>query len=57
MGLVSFAAGFLYRAFSGGAFLVMALLALVGFLLSLALLRRWNGGLILTPKAEAAAAE
>lgn len=57
MGLVSFAAGFLYRAFAGGAFLVMALLALVGFLLSLALLRRWSGGLILTPKAEAAGAE
>jgi PPP family 3-phenylpropionic acid transporter len=57
MGLVSFAAGFLYRAFAGGAFLVMALLALAGFLLSLALLSRWNGGLILTPKAEAAEAE
>jgi zinc transport system permease protein len=35
----------------------IVLLALAGFLLSLALLRRWDGGLILTPKAEAAEAE
>jgi PPP family 3-phenylpropionic acid transporter len=57
MGLASFAAGYLYRAYAGRAFLVMAVLGLAGLLLSLVLMRRWDGGAILSPTVQAEAEE
>ncbi len=46
MGLVSLAAGPLYRAYEGGAFLAMAGLGCAGFIAALALMKRWRGGRI-----------
>ncbi len=57
MGGVSFAAGALYRSFGGSAYLAMAGLGLIGLALSLILMRRWQGGPILSPRASATAAE
>ncbi|NJM34061.1 MAG: MFS transporter [Rhodomicrobium sp.] len=57
MGIVSLAAGPLYRSFGGEAYLAMAFVSVLGLLLSLALMRRWTGGPILTPTAREAAAE
>lgn len=57
MGLASLSAGPLFRAYGGEAYLAMAVLAFAGLLASLMLMRRWDGELILSPTAEAAAAE
>ena len=57
LGLASLAAGPLYRSYGGGAYLGMAVLACVGLAASVLLMRRWDGGLILSPTAPAAAAE
>ncbi len=57
MGLASLASGPLYRAYGGGAYLAMAVLAFAGLVLSVILMRRWQGGLILSPKEPLAAAE
>jgi MFS transporter, PPP family, 3-phenylpropionic acid transporter len=57
MGLASLAAGTLYGAYQGRAYLAMAVLAGVGLAAGALLLRRWDGGLILSPTEPAAAAE
>jgi MFS transporter, PPP family, 3-phenylpropionic acid transporter len=57
MGLASLAAGPLYRIYGGQAYLAMSLIACVGLAASVMLMRHWSGGLILTPKAQPAAAE
>jgi PPP family 3-phenylpropionic acid transporter len=57
MGAVSLVSGPLYRNLGGEAYLAMALVAAAGLLLSVALLRRWTGGPILTPTARETAAE
>jgi PPP family 3-phenylpropionic acid transporter len=57
MGLASLAAGPLYRAYEGRAFLAMALLAGLGLLAGMLLMRRWDGKLILSPTGREAAAE
>ncbi len=46
MGLASFGAGFLYEAYSGGAYLAMAVLAALGMVFVAALGRRWDGGAV-----------
>ena len=46
MGIALFAAGPLYAAFAGRAYLAMALLCAAGGLFALALNRRWQGGLL-----------
>ncbi len=46
MGLVSLAAGPLYRTLSGGAYLAMAALAFLGLLMALLLLQRWQGEML-----------
>lgn len=43
MGLASLAAGPLYRAYEGGAYLAMALLAGVGLIAAFVLMQRWSG--------------
>lgn len=57
MGLTSLAAGPLYHALKGKAYLAMALLGLAGVVASVLLWRRWTGGeLDLIPKEQALAA-
>ncbi|MGB0084574.1 MAG: MFS transporter [Rhodomicrobiaceae bacterium] len=56
MGLVSLGAGALYRNFGGSAYLAMAGLGSLGLMLSLILMRRWQGGAIVSPKATGTAA-
>jgi PPP family 3-phenylpropionic acid transporter len=50
MGLGSLAVTPLYRALGGEAYFAMAALGLVGLAFALALMHRWNGGLIMTGK-------
>ncbi len=57
MGLASLSAGPLYRAYGGRAYLAMAVLACIGLAASVALMRLWSGGLILSPREQPAAAE
>ena len=57
MGLASLSAGPLYHAYGGQAYLAMAAVACVGLAASVALMRQWSGELILSPTAEASAAE
>lgn len=57
MGLASLAAGPLYRAYEGRAYFAMAVLACAGLAASAVLMRQWRGGLILSPRETAAAAE
>jgi PPP family 3-phenylpropionic acid transporter len=57
MGLASLLSGPLYRAYDGRAFIGMALLAGIGLAASVLLMRRWDGGLILSPTAREAVAE
>ena len=57
MGLASLSAGPLYRAYGGRAYLAMAVLACIGLAASVALMRLWRGGLILSPREQPAAAE
>jgi len=53
MGLASLAAGPLYRAYAGQAYLAMALLAGAGFILAIVLMRRWTGGEIIAADEDA----
>ncbi|MGF1621047.1 MAG: MFS transporter [Rhodomicrobiaceae bacterium] len=46
MGLAALAAGPLYHAYAGQAYLAMAALGAVGLVLALVLMRRWNGGVL-----------
>ncbi len=46
MGLAALAAGPLYQAYAGGAYLAMAALGAAGLVLALMLMRRWSGGVI-----------
>jgi len=48
MGIAYLAAGPLYRTFGATAYLAMALLALLGLVLAAVLLRRWDGGSIVS---------
>ncbi len=57
MGLSSLSAGPLYGAYEGRAYLAMALLACVGLIASVVLMRQWRGGLIFSPREQPAAAE
>lgn len=57
MGLASLASGPLYRAYEGRAFIAMAVIAGLGLAAGVLLMRRWDGGLILSPTAREAAAE
>jgi PPP family 3-phenylpropionic acid transporter len=57
MGLASLAAGPLYGAYLGRAYFAMAVLACAGLAASTLLMRRWRGGLILSPTEPAVAAE
>ena len=57
MGLASLASGPLYQAYEGRAYLGMAALACVGLTASAVLMRRWRGGLILSPRVQPEAAE
>ncbi len=50
MGSAYLAAGPLYRAFGAGAYLSMALLSVIAIGFALALMRRWDGGLLLSPE-------
>jgi PPP family 3-phenylpropionic acid transporter len=54
-GLAMLAAGRLYQALEGHAFLVMSLLSLGGFVAAQALSRRWSGGLLVAEKKPALA--
>ena len=46
LGTVTIASGPLYRAFAGGAYAAMAVLALIGAASAYVLVRRWRGGLV-----------
>lgn len=52
MGLAALAAGPLYRAYGGQAYLAMAALGALGLVLAFVLMRRWNGGVILGQRPE-----
>jgi PPP family 3-phenylpropionic acid transporter len=52
MGVISLAAGPLYRNFAGGAYLAMAALGFAGLIMALMLIRRWQGGTIVGADAE-----
>ncbi len=49
MGLASLAAGPLYRSYGGSAYLAMSALGFFGFVMTILLMRRWQGGTIIAP--------